>query len=281
MARKAGWADRFAPTRKAWDAVGFLRTELARETGLSPQVPVLAGLHDSNAALLAAAGFDEIMRSDATVLSTGTWFVAMRLAKAPVATTGPAGGRDCLTNVDPFGHPVPSARFMGGREIEMVIEVDTRQVDIKPDQPALVAHVPTVVANGAMLLPTQTPGCGPFPDREARWINRPSDWIELRTAACLYAALVADKSLDLIGSRDHLLVEGRFAEAEVFVRALASLRPKTKVFIANAHNDVALGALRLLDSTLTPAGRLQQVMPFDGDLTGYREAWRTAMRAAA
>ena len=43
--------------------------------------------------------------------------------------------------------------------------------------------------------------------------------------AHLYAALVADVSLDLIGSRDTLLVDGRFAHAPVFVQALATLRP--------------------------------------------------------
>ncbi|HZV10440.1 MAG TPA: carbohydrate kinase, partial [Novosphingobium sp.] len=141
------------------------------------------------------------------------------------------------------------------------------------DQPALLAAVPAVLAAGAMHLPTLAPGCGPFPQGRGRWINPPADWYERRAAACLYAALVADRALDLIGAEERLLVEGRFAEAEVFVRALASLRPDTQVFVANAHNDVSFGALRLIDPALAPAGGLRQVAPLDLALDTYRNRW--------
>jgi hypothetical protein len=60
----------------------------------------------------------------------------------------------------------------------------------------------------------------------------------------------------------------------VFVRALASLRPETAVYVANAHNDVSFGALRLLDPALKPDGALARVAPLDADLTGYAAAWR-------
>ncbi|MBW8784494.1 MAG: carbohydrate kinase, partial [Novosphingobium sp.] len=245
----------------------------AEATGLPGKAKVLAGVHDSNAALLAARGFPEIAANEATVLSTGTWFIAMRLPSEPVDSTELPQGRDCLVNVDPFGRPVPSARFMGGREIETVIGLDTRSVDIKPDQPALVAAVGQVLASGAMLLPTLASGCGPFPDGEARWLNEPTDGHQRRAAACLYAALVADASLDLIGSRERLLVEGRFAEAEVFVRALAALRPDTTVYTANAHNDVSFGALRLIAPELRPEGTLRAVEPLDAHLDTYRCRW--------
>lgn len=281
MAERLGWAQRFAPVVAADTVVGRLRPELAARTGLSPDVKVLAGLHDSNAALLAARGFAEIAQSEATILSTGTWFIAMRLPDAPVATAALAEARDCLVNVDAYGRAVPSARFMGGREIESIIEIDTRRVDIKPDQPALLAAVPGLIEAGSMLLPTLAPGCGPFPGGEARWVNRPDDWYARRAAACLYAALVADVSLDLIGSRDRLLVEGRFAEAEVFVRALASLRPDTAVYTANAHNDVSFGALRLIDPDLRPDGRLVRVQPLDAWLDTYRSRWHAELGAMA
>lgn len=275
MAHRLGWAARFAPLAQAGDVVGTLRPEIAQSTGLAATVRVLAGLHDSNAALHAARGFAKIADNDATVLSTGTWFIAMR-RPAGGAPLLPAG-RDCLINVDIEGRPVPSARFMGGREIESVIGIDTRRVDIKPDQPALLAAVPDLLAGGTMLLPTLAPGCGPFPDRTARWIGEPADWYARRAAMCLYAALVADVSLDLIGSRECLLVEGRFAEAEVFVRALAALRPHTQVLTANAHNDVSFGALRLIDPDLRPQGELRVVEPLSGDLDAYRKRWHAAL----
>ncbi|OZA62208.1 MAG: carbohydrate kinase, partial [Sphingomonadales bacterium 39-62-4] len=96
MAKRLGWASRFAPLRHAGDVVGTLRPEIAAATGLSPDVQVLAGLHDSNAALLAARGFAEIADNEATVLSTGTWFIGMRLPATPVDTATLPEARDCL-----------------------------------------------------------------------------------------------------------------------------------------------------------------------------------------
>lgn len=281
MAKRRGWAAMFAPLARAGDPIGTLKPELAALTGLPTNVQIYAGLHDSNAALLAARGFTEIAEREATVLSTGTWFIAMRLAKRPVDLGALPEARDCLVNVDVFGQPVPSARFMGGREIETVIELDTRRVDITPDQPRLLAAVPGVVGDRAMLVPTLAPGTGPFPHGEGGWLRCPDDWYARRAGACLYAALVADTSLDLIGSSDRLLIEGRFAEAEVFVRALAALRPDTRLFVANAHNDVSFGALRLLDPTLKPQGALRRVTPLEADLADYRQAWHAAQKVAA
>lgn len=273
LAKGQGWDQRFAPVVKASDVLGTISPALAAATGLPETVRVLAGLHDSNAALMAARGFTEIARNEATVLSTGTWFIAMRLPATPIATADLPEARDCLVNVDAYGRPVPSARFMGGREIEALIEIDTRRVDIKPDQPLLLAAVPAVLASGAMHMPTLAPGCGPYPDGQGGWVNQPEDWYERRAGACLYAALVADQALDLIGSDERLLVEGRFAEAEVFVRALAALRPKTQVFVGSAHNDVSFGAIRLIDPALSPEGTLRRIEPLDADLDTYRNRW--------
>lgn len=281
LAERRGWGRRFAPLVGAGEAIGTLRKDLAQATGLSPDAAIYAGLHDSNAALIAARGFPGLTGRDVTVLSTGTWFIAMRHTRGRVNPADLAETRDCLVNVDPFRQLVPSARFMGGREIETLIELDTRQVDIKPDQPRLLDAVPGLLKSKAAVLPTLAPGCGPFPEHLGGWADRPDDWYARRAGACLYAALMTDVSLDLIGSCDALVVEGRFAEAEVFVRALARLRPQTKVYVANEHNDVALGALRLLDAALAPAGKLHDVAPLEGDLAGYRAHWLEKVEATA
>lgn len=276
LAVKRGWAAMLPPLRRAADALGSIRPEIAQRTGLAKSVQVHCGLHDSNAALVAARAFPEIADCEATVLSTGTWFVAMR-TPAPGATIDIATlaeGRDCLVNVDAFGRPVPSSRFMGGREIETLTGIDTRRIDIKPDQPDLVAAVPGVVADGSMVLPTFAAGVGPYPAAHGRWVGMPSGQAERRAAVSLYGALVADVALDLIGSSERILVEGRFAEAEVVVRGLASLRPHTKIYVANAHNDVSFGALRLLDPSLQPQTSLSLVEPLEADLGAYRSKWR-------
>ena len=230
---------------------------------------------------MAARGFPEIRENEATILSTGTWFIAMRLAQSALDLATLPEERDCLVNISPFGEPIPSARFMGGREIERLIKIDTRRVDIKPDQPQLLGAVADVIAAKAFVLPTLAPGNGPFPDSDGGWIRRPEDWHARRAGACLYTAIVANTALSLIGSCQRILVEGRFAEAEVFVRALASLRPQTKIYVANAHNDVSFGALRLIKPELEPSGALREVQPLPEDIQDYAKRWEAELKASA
>jgi sugar (pentulose or hexulose) kinase len=272
LARSRGWAKRFAPLVRAGDTVGTIKPELAEFTGLSPTVRVLAGLHDSNAALLAARGFPEIADNEATVLSTGTWFIAMRVPQEPVDLAILPEARDCLVNVDVAGRPVPSARFMGGREIELMGE----RIDL-PGTDGLAE----VLIDHAMVLPAQVPGCGPFPQSFGRWINEPVDPAARRAAASLYAALMADTALDLIGAKDRLLIEGRFAASELFTRALATLRPETQVYTASAEADVSFGALRLAVPELAPPGALAPVASLDRDLNAYRAEWHDDIAAFA
>jgi hypothetical protein len=210
------------------------------------------------------------------VLSTGTWFVAMRTPATgvPVNIESLDEKRDCLVNVDVFGKPIPSARFMGGREIELLTGLDTRRIDIKPDQPALLASVADVLESDAAVLPTLARGCGPFPHGRGRWTSMPDDETQRRAAVCLYAALVADAALELVGARERLLIEGRFSESDVFVRALASLRPNTLVYVSHARTDVSFGALRLVHPELPPQTSLSRVLPLPDDLSRYRDRWR-------
>lgn len=274
MAASRGWARCLPPLRRAADSLGVLTPEWVEKTGLPADVRIYCGIHDSNAALLAARGFKDMAGRESTVLSTGTWFVAMRSPGSPDAAPVLPEGRDCLTNVDANGMIVPSSRFMGGREIEVLVGVDTRRIDIRPDQPGLIAALPQVIGNGALVLPTFAPGFGPFADQRGRWLNMPANDVERRAAVSLYAALMADAALDLIGAKENVLVEGRFAEAEVFVRALASLRRQDRVCTSNAHTDVSYGALRLINPDLAPPGDITAVEPFGFDLEEYRRAWR-------
>jgi sugar (pentulose or hexulose) kinase len=270
-----GWAQHMAPLKSAGAILGPLRPQWAERTGLPADTQIYCGIHDSNAALHAARGFPEIVGHEATILSTGTWFVAMRIlnkgARFDMASLPES--RDCLVNVDAFGSPVPSARFMGGREIELLTGLDTRRLDLRADQPALLEAVRGVLASEAMVLPTFAPGSGPYPRGHGHWVAMPEDPYQQRAAVALYAALMADVSLGLIGSRDRILVEGRFAESEVFVRALAALRRQDTVFIGHAHTDVAFGALRLVYPSLAPPAPLTRVEPLVEDLSDYRSLW--------
>ncbi len=84
---------------------------------------------------------------------------------------------------------------------------------------------------------------------------------------------MAEVSLSLIGAKGRIVIEGRFAEAEVFVRALASLLPYSRVYVSDAQNDASYGALRLINPNLAPSSALLEVAPLDQDLAGYRDRW--------
>src|SRR5271163_2344577 len=240
LAVSRGWAGQLAPLRPAHAVLGTLTPDWIRTTGLSPYVEVYCGLHDSNAALLDARSHVDLQGHDATVLSTGTWFVAMRSPLRPdrsLVQTLPET-RDCLVNVDVAGAPVPSSRFMGGREIEILAGAVPPAAETAAAGDTGQAAVIHAIKAGEMILPGGVPGVGPFPsarrpDAAASTKDDPAP------RAHLYAALLADVSLDLIGSCDTVLVEGRFSAAPVFVQALASLRPTMKVLVGNDENGVA------------------------------------------
>src|SRR5919109_3382707 len=75
LARRQGWAEKFPPLRNAWDVLGPLQLEVARACALPVDIPVLCGIHDSNAnfARYLAAGLEEF-----TLISSGTWLITFQ-----------------------------------------------------------------------------------------------------------------------------------------------------------------------------------------------------------
>jgi sugar (pentulose or hexulose) kinase len=276
LAVRRGWAARMAPLRAARARLGTLSAQVAQQTGLSTQCAVLCGMHDSNAAFLSARAHGEFAGLDTTVLSTGTWFVAMRslATDQPVEIARLDDSRDCLINVDVSGRPVPSARFMGGREVSLLGDVDSFALTRNYHPEALTARLSALIAAGVCAYPSFVRGVGPFPASIGEWCNKPADPDDQRVIAGLYLALMADTSLDLIGSRERLLVEGRFAQDVIFVRSLAALRPQQRLFLSNAQQDVAHGALWLVSADLPPPCKLESVQPLRLDLTDYAAKWR-------
>jgi sugar (pentulose or hexulose) kinase len=274
LAVRRGWAERLARLTPANSVLGTLRPEWVEATGLSARVQVYCGMHDSNAALAAARSHPQLAGHDVTVLSTGTWFVAMRTptrSEARAALLPEA--RDCLVNVDVDGTPIPSSRFMGGREIEILAGADDADTSVDAGR---LAYAIKAVDAGEMIMPACVPGVGPFPSANSRILAPRQNSSDPMALAHLYAALIADVSLDLIGSNDTLLIDGRFAAAPVFARALANLRPATIVLIGSDEDGVAHGALRLANVSQSGSAQLRRVAPLAVDMAEYRARWREA-----
>ena len=275
LAARRGWADRLAPLSAANKILGTLRSRWSKATGLSSGVQIYCGLHDSNAALLAARGHPDALGHDATVLSTGTWFVAMRapLLGGNEPQVNLPETRDCLVNVDVEGLPVPSSRFMGGREIELLAGADMHSSESLSSPASQQEAAIRAIESGVMILPSMIAGVGPYPNASHPPPDMATDPGERRVLALIYAALLADVSLDLIGSRDTVFVEGRFSHAPVFVQTLASLRPASRVLISNDDFGVAQGALRVANVGRTVT-ELHRAEPLPVDLIDYRARWR-------
>lgn len=273
LAQRRGWAERLAPLMPAGAVLGTLKPEWVEACGLSARVEVYCGLHDSNAALLAARDHPELAGREATVLSTGTWFVAMRTPGNPNggSSTSLPETRDCLVNVDVSGAPIPSARFMGGREIEILAGTEAG-LDPATETLRLSAAIQAVQA-AQMIIPPCVPGVGPFPKAKSADLAAAPKGDPMALAQ-LYAAMLADVCLDLIGSHDTLLIDGRFSAAPVFVQALAGLRPTTAVFLSADEQGVAHGALRLTPGHPVQRAGLRRAAPLAVDMSAYRTRWR-------
>jgi hypothetical protein len=184
--------------------------------------------------------------------------------------------RDCLLNVDITGAPVPSARFMGGREIAMLLGEEPATADEGTTSKSWEITAIRAMESNEMILPGCVAGVGPFPKGSGKPPLAPRFDRDARALAHLYTALVSDVSLDLIGSRDTLLIDGRFSQAPVFARALATLRPQSVVLVSRDDQGVARGALRLVHGAAAPCAALEQVFPLPADMTRYRAGWRDA-----
>ena len=264
MAERRGWAERMGPLTKASAIVGALRSKLA--TKLSSDCAIHCGIHDSNAALLAARLHREVSDKSFTLVSTGTWFVAMQSGVFDLPLLDEA--RDMLANVDVDGRAVPSARFMGGREFEAIAGLGASATEDAARR---------IVDCGALALPSFARGTGPFPRVTGAILGKADSASERAALAELYLALMTDAVLGSISAEGPVLLEGRFASHAIFAAALAALRRLSPVYAMPSGDGLAMGALSLAEPNLVPAAPLNRISPFDADLARYRDLWRAAV----
>ncbi len=258
-----GLEDRMAPLRSAFDVLGPVKPDVARRLGLRTPLPVLCGIHDSNASLL-----PHLRASGAplSVVSTGTWAIVFAIGGS-LDQLHPE--RDTLANVDAFGRATPSARFMGGREFDILVEGQA----VSPDQ----ATVAAVLVRRIMAWPGFAPGSGPFPVARGRWSHDPATLsaAERTVAASLYVALMTATCLDLLAARGPTIVEGPFTANPLFLAALQALTDRAVSRSGGGSGTSAGAACLALPQARAPA--LAPAEPVAGlaeRLQGYAAEWR-------
>jgi sugar (pentulose or hexulose) kinase len=243
LVKTLGIAEKLAPVRKPSDRLGYVTEEMSAKIGLARPVPVYCGIHDSNASLLPHLGRHE---APFAVVSTGTWVVTF-------AVGGDLGHldskRDTLANVDALGRAVPSARFMGGREFELLT---------RGQGTATPEAINRVVEERIFMTPSVVPGCGPFPDAEHRVVNASNSLNadETYVAASLYAALMTKACLDLTRAAGPIIVEGPFARNALYAEALSKAIGRSVIAVSSSTG-TSVGAALLAIGFSAP-GSLQE-----------------------
>ena len=261
-----GLTDRLAPARKSADVLGTLLPDISARTGLPETTPVTCGIHDSNASL-----YPHLSGRTApfSVVSTGTWVIAMAIGGART-TLRPE--RDTLVNVNAHGTATPSARFMGGREYEMLRDgADGSPTRVIQESDTLFSDLTD--AADLYCLPAVEPGTGPFPNLPGGFTRAPRNSAERFLAVSRYLALMTDTCLSLIGAEGPVIVEGPFARNDDYLQMLAALRGSVEASASATGTSVG-SALLFAEDHKEQAGR--SVTPTDPDaLCTYAAKWRT------
>jgi L-fuculokinase len=265
LARERGWTQRFAPLRFAGDVLGTLTPEMAQRTGLSSECRVICGIHDSNASYLQHA----VARSRGerfAVVSSGTWTIVMASGADPARLRA---DRDMLGSANAFGAPVPTARFMGGREYESIASSKAL-----PDERALQA----VLQRRAMAVPAFA-SSGPFAGHAGKLIDAENlDDRERAALATLYETLMIDVLLQSLGAEGDTIVDGPLAGNPLFAPLLAALRPDSRILIAPASTSSGRAACYLAGMPLPAADVVTASEPLRASgLEAYRVAWRNRL----
>lgn len=224
-----GWRAKFPDFKRAGDVIGDYTVQ--ERDGRSHILAVHHGVHDSNACLYfyRRLGFDSF-----SLISTGTWVIGFNTA-CPLHALDQ--DRDMLANVTVDGAPVATARFMGGREFDVI----SQQARCIVPMEAIAA----AISRNQFALPSFAPG-GPFPGVEGR-IDGPTPDTEVARAALatLYIACMMSTMLDLLQSQNTIIVDGGLANNLTLLRLLAALRPGQTVLRGDNAEGTAAGAAML------------------------------------
>jgi sugar (pentulose or hexulose) kinase len=254
---------KMAPPRAPMETLGTLRPSIAVATGIRQTVPVSVGIHDSNASLL-----PHLLTSTPpfAVVSTGTWVISLAVG-ARVDVLDPA--RDTLINVDAFGNPVPSARFMGGREFDLMRANDDTVIRQEAMQ--------RVLEEGVFLLPSVVPESGPFQGYRHRWINLSGDPAVHNAALGFYLGLMSLEGLALLNHTGPIIVEGPLGRNDAFLEALAGVSG-APVSITDTITGTSIGASLLTGqpSGLTDNRSVLAPKLDTSAVRDYAAAWRSA-----
>jgi sugar (pentulose or hexulose) kinase len=260
------WERLVPPLAPAWACLGSLKSDYVSQTGLRPDIRVLCGIHDSSANLYRyqAAGL-----SDMTVVSSGTWIVAISDRTGPDFDVEQPG---LCCNADVNGRPLPGILTMGGRAFSALAG--------ESQGPASAEQLERVIASDTMALPSFGSDDSLFPGtaRCGSVIGPLAQDAGARfTLAVLHTALLTDRCLEAVNTAT-IVLDGSFVRDPLYGSIIAALNPDKRVVVNFDQYGTATGAALLAshEARRKPAHMsLEPPRPLHNPgLFAYRARWR-------
>ncbi len=228
---------KFPKIKKAWDTIG------QREIGGS-NLKIINGVHDSNASYLYFKNSDI---KNFTLVSTGTWYIIFN-QKTPLKNLNPS--LDMLANIDVFGKPVPTMRFMGGREYDHlmgVFKISNKTRAIK-----------NFSFHNYLIYPSYASGGGFSINKINIGFYEGLNKGQIYYLICLYISFVINFCLNQMKSSNTIILDGPITKNITIMKILSSLRKKQKVLKNKREIGTTLGATNLFN--IKKKNKLQTVV---------------------
>ena len=228
---------KFPKIRKAWDTIG------QRKIGES-NLKIINGIHDSNASYLYFKNSDI---KNFTLVSTGTWYIIFN-QKTPLKNLNPS--LDMLANIDVFGKPVPTMRFMGGREYDHlmgVFKISNKTRAIK-----------NFSFHNYLIYPSYASGGGFSINKINIGFYEGLNKGQIYYLICLYISFVINFCLNQMKSSNTIILDGPITKNITIMKILSSLRKKQIVLKNKREIGTTLGATNLFN--IKKKNKLQTVV---------------------
>ena len=217
---------KFPQIRKAWDTIG------RKQIGES-NLKIINGIHDSNASYLYFKNSDI---KNFTLVSTGTWYIIFN-QKTPLKNLNPS--LDMLANIDVFGKPVPTMRFMGGREYDHlmgVFKISNKTRAIK-----------NFSFHDYLIYPSYASGGGFSINKINISFYKRLNKGQIYYLICLYISFVINFCLNQMKSSNTIILDGPITKNITIMKILSSLRKKQIVLKNKREIGTTLGATNLFN----------------------------------
>ena len=228
---------KFPQIRKAWDTIG------RKQIGES-NLKIINGIHDSNASYLYFKNSDI---KNFTLVSTGTWYIIFN-QKTPLKNLNPS--LDMLANIDVFGKPVPTMRFMGGREYDHlmgVFKISNKTRAIK-----------NFSFHDYLIYPSYASGGGFSINKINISFYERLNKSQIYYLICLYISFVINFCLNQMKSSNTIILDGPITKNITIMKILSSLRKKQIVLKNKREIGTTLGATNLFN--IKKKNKLQTVV---------------------